>query len=213
MRNMCVILKFCLLCLLGATAAVAAAAEGPVTAQLKPVVDRMIAVVTDPGLQGVDRRLERRERVMTIARERFDFEEMSRRVLGASWRGLTPEERAHFAGRFTKLLEHAYIGRLEAYSGQTVEYLRERVKEDRAELQTTVHDQGKEIPMHYIMRLHDGRWMIYDVIIEGVSLVRNYMEQFQGILQKEGYGALLRQLEDRIRTLDLEGTAAEKKSV
>ncbi|OQX09346.1 MAG: hypothetical protein BWK76_22410 [Desulfobulbaceae bacterium A2] len=201
----------CLGLLLSWNASATAAEDGPVTAQLRPVVDRIIAVVTEPSMQGMDKRLARRERVMVIARERFDFEEMSRRVLGTAWRDRSPEERRHFVERFTKLLEHAYIGRLEAYTGQAVEYLRERVKDDRAELQTTVRDQGKDIPMNYILRRQGDQWMIYDVIIEGVSLVRNYMEQFQGILQKEGYAGLLRQLEERIQTLEKESTATEKK--
>ncbi|OQX09307.1 MAG: hypothetical protein BWK76_22435 [Desulfobulbaceae bacterium A2] len=201
----------CLGVLLAWNAPAVAAEEGPVTAQLRPVVDRIIAVVTDPSMQGLGKRQLRRERVMIIAHERFDFEEMSRRVLGTAWRDRSPEERRHFVARFTQLLEHAYIGRLEAYSGQAVEYQRERVKDDRAELQTLVREQGKEIPMNYILRRLGDQWMIYDVIIEGVSLVRNYMEQFQGILQKEGYAALLQQLEERIKTLEKESTAVEKK--
>jgi phospholipid transport system substrate-binding protein len=102
----------------------------------------------------------------------------------------------------TKLLENVYIGKLENYSGQTIGYVSERVKGDRAQVSTLIEDNGVQIPVHYIMSLEDGKWMVYDINIEGVSLVRNYMEQFRSIIRTEKFEGLIKVLEDKNRSFE-----------
>lgn len=187
---------------------VAAAATQPrpdPTEQLRPFVNKIVGILTDKSLAGKANCRKRRQMVMIAAHERFDFKEMSKRVLGREWRKLSPAQKEHFVSLFTKLLEHAYLGKIEDYSKQTVEFKRQRIRGNRAEVQTVLKDNNVVIPVSYIMILENGnQWMVYDIIVEGVSLVRNYMEQFSQILRQGGYSKLIELLENKIDILEHE---------
>jgi len=172
------------------------------TEQLRPFVDKIVSVLTDPTLQGEKKCFERREKVMMIVRERFDFFEMSKKVLGRQWRKLSVEEKQEFVDLFTSLLEHAYIGKIEDYSQQKVEFKGQRIKGDRAQVRTLLIDKEVIIPVSYIMLLKGEKWMVYDIVVEGVSLVRNYLDQFKEILRKDSYASLLKQLQDKVNELN-----------
>ncbi len=191
--------------LLYTPAAAATKAPDP-TEQLRPFIDKIVNILNDPGLHGDAKCAERRAQVMRAARERFDFFEMSKRVLGSQWRKLSKEEKQRFVDLFTTLLEHAYIGKIEDYAKQRVVFKDQRIKKKRAQVNTVLIGEEVVIPVTYIMILKDQEWMVYDIVLEGVSLVRNYMEQFKEILRKDGYATLLQQLKDKVR--DLEGTIA-----
>ena len=172
------------------------------TEQLRPFMDRIVSILTDPALQGDEKCIQRRDEVMKVAKERFDFDEMSKRVLGKEWRSLNNDEKKHFSSLFTKLLEHAYIGKIESYSKQKVVFKDQRIKDDRAQVMTDVVDKDVIISVSYIMMLDGNLWKVYDIVVEGVSLVRNYMEQFKEIIRKEGYASLLKQVEDKVSELE-----------
>jgi len=195
------IFLFCLLMNEGYNPVHAAQSPDP-TEQLRPMVDKIVAILTDPELKGEEACIKRREKVMAVAKERFDFVEMSKRVLGSQWRKLSSEEQSYFTGLFTTLLEHAYIGKIEDYSNQKVVFREQRVKDDRAQVETDIIDKNVVIPVSYIMILKGGVWMVYDIVVEGVSLIRNYMEQFKEILRKDGYASLLKQVENKIDELE-----------
>lgn len=192
---------FCLLVNGGFDAVQGAQTPDP-TEQLRPYIDKIVNILTDPELQGEEACLKRREKVMALANERFDFNEMSKRVLGPQWRNLSTDDQDYFVGLFTTLLEHAYIGKIENYSDQKVEIRGQRVKNDRAQVETDIIDKNVVIPVSYIMLLKKGEWLVYDIVVEGVSLVRNYMEQFKEIIRKDGYPSLLKQMEDKIEELE-----------
>lgn len=173
-----------------------AAAEGP-TQQLRPTLERLIEIIQDPELQGKENREKRRQTVMRVVKSRFDFEEMSKRVLGATWRDITSEEREKFVTQMTNLLENNYIGQLENYSGQTVEYVDERIRRQRAQVSTLVKNNGTTYPVYYVMQKDEDKWMVYDVNIEGVSLIRNYRAQFKSILHKEKFEGLLHIMKEK----------------
>jgi phospholipid transport system substrate-binding protein len=97
----------------------------------------------------------------------------------------------------TKLLENVYVGKLETYSGEKVEFVEERVKGNRAQVTTLIEDQGVKLPVHYIMQKTGSKWMVYDINIEGVSLIRNYMEQFRSILRQNDYEGLVKIIEEK----------------
>ena len=179
-----------------------AAQQPDPTEQLRPFMDRIVSILTDPELKGDENCIQRREEVMKVASERFDFNEMSKRVLGKEWRTLNDEERKHFVALFKKLLEHAYIGKIEDYSKQKVVFKDQRIKDDRAQVMTDVVDKDVIISVSYIMLLDGSLWKVYDIVVEGVSLVRNYMEQFKEILRKDGYSTLLKQVEDKVSELE-----------
>jgi phospholipid transport system substrate-binding protein len=175
--------------------------QGP-TADIKPVLDKLTDILNDEKLKGDDHLVERREKIMSQIKAGFDFREMSKRVLGRTWGQLSEEERDYFTQLLTTLLENVYVGKLEGYSGQTIEYAEETVKGTRAQVTTLITHNDVKLPVHYIMKQREdlGRWVVYDINIEGISLVRNYQQQFQSILRKEKYEGLVKILEEKNRS-------------
>ena len=167
------------------------------TADLKPSLTSLVALLGDTGLKGDEKKEERRSKIMTEIKKGFDFKEMSRRVLGKTWNTIDAAEQENFTILMTKLLENVYVGKLEEYSGGDVEYVDETIKGTRAQVTTLIEDNGVKLPVHYIMRQGDEKWMVYDINIEGVSLVRNYQEQFKSILRKDKYAGLVKVLKEK----------------
>lgn len=183
---------------------IAGAKEITPTNELKPVLKDLTAVLSDENLKGKEHLVERRDKIMMLIKRVFDFREMSKRVLGKKWREIDEKEKDNFTALMTKLLENVYIGKLETYSGQQVEFVAETVKGERAQVTTLIENEGIQIPVHYIMRKDDSSWLVYDINIEGVSLVRNYQEQFKSILRKDDYQGLVKVLEDKNRSFQEE---------
>jgi phospholipid transport system substrate-binding protein len=183
---------------------VSAAEEKGPTADLQPILQDLTSVLADNSLKGDEHRTQRRDKIMSLIKHGFDFREMSKRVLGKTWQDINNKDRDNFTTLMTKLLENVYIGKLESYSGQTIEYSGEIIKEDRGQVSVLLDNAGVKIPIHYIMRKSDARWMVYDINIEGVSLVRNYQEQFKAILRKDNYEGLVKVLEEKISTFSTE---------
>ncbi len=177
------------------------------TEQLQPVLNQLIEVLDDQTLKGDAQKDERRRKIMTIISSGFDFREMSRRVLGKTWDELSAEDQDYFVSQFTKLLENVYIGKLESYGGRSYDFVAERIKGKRAQVTTLIPYDESKIPVHYIMQRELDKWMVYDINIEGVSLVRNYMEQFRTILRKEQYEGLIKIIEDKNKTFAEENRA------
>ena len=182
--------------MLSVSGVLAADSRGP-TEQLKPVLDELINVLSDESLRGRQHFEERRAKIMLNIKKGFDFKEMSKRILGKTWRKLSDDERDSFTGLMTKLLENVYIGKLENYSGEAIIFDAERIKGKRAQVTTIFEGRGGNIPIHYIMRKKGDSWLVYDINIEGVSLVRNYQEQFKSILRQKKYAGLVKVIKDK----------------
>lgn len=172
-------------------------ADSSPMAQLRPTLAKLTKILADPDLKGETHKIERRGKIMESIREGFDFREMSKRILGSTWNSISRADQDNFTALMTKLLENVYIGKLENYSGQTIGYVGERVKGERAQVSTLIEDKNIQIPVHYIMAMENGRWMVYDINIEGVSLVRNYMEQFKSILRTQKFEGLIKVIEEK----------------
>lgn len=172
------------------------------TEQLKPTLEKLVAILSDPELKGDSKKKERRQKIMSTISERFDFQEMSKRVLGKTWREISQEQKNHFTQLMTKLLENNYIGQLENYSGEKVEYVGEIIKKKRAQVSTLIESNGIKYPVHYIMSLDGVKWMVYDINIEGVSLVRNYRAEFTSIIRKDKFEGLVKTLEKKNRSFE-----------
>ena len=172
------------------------ARAGAPTEQLRTHVERAIKVLEDPDLAKEGRMTERRVAIRRIANEIFDFTETTRRSLGQHWQGRTPQEREEITRLFADLLERSYIGKIEMYSGEKIQYGGDSIDGDQATVRTRlVTKQGVEIPVDYRMhRVGGDRWLSYDVVIEGVSLVANYRAQFNKIIQTSGYPSLVSKL-------------------
>ena len=170
--------------------------DGP-TAQLKPSLDGLIEILENESLKGDAKKTERRNMIMKEISNGFDFREMSQRVLGQTWNTITSEQQDHFVSQMTKLLENVYVGKLESYSGEAIEFVEERIKGNRAQVTTLIENEGVKLPIHYIMQKTGSKWMVYDINIEGVSLIRNYMEQFRSILRQNDFNGLIEIIEKK----------------
>ncbi len=172
------------------------ASAGAPTDQLKQRVDEVIKVLDDPALMG--KPAERHAGVRKIAEDIFDYPDTAKRALGAHWNQRTPQEREEFTKLFADLLDRAYVGKIDLYQGEKVRYAGDTLEGDQATVKTRiVTKQGSEVPIDYRMHLKDGRWLVYDVIIEGVSLVSNYRTQFNKVVQTESYQSLVQKLRSK----------------
>lgn len=168
---------------------------GSPTDQVRGSIDRVLQILSDPELKKDARTGERRTAIRTVANEIFDFSEISQRSLARHWAARTPAERGEFVRLFGDLLEYSYITKIEAYSGEKIQYTGEVPDGDQAVVKTKiVTKQGTEIPVDYRMFVKDNRWRAYDVNIEGVSLVANYRTQFNTVIQRAGYADLVSKL-------------------
>ena len=175
-----------------------AAWAGVPTDQLRGRIERVLKVL-DPETKRDGSSEERRAVIRKIADETFDFREMSQRSLARHWQSRTPAERDEFTRLFADVLERAYFGQIEQYSGgEKVLYVGETVEGDQAQVRTKlITKQGTEIPVEYRMHRVGDRWLVYDVTIEGVSLVANYRAQFDRVIRSSSYQQLTEKLKAR----------------
>ena len=181
------------------TLGAATAHAGAPSEALKTGVDKALKVLEDPALKGEVHASERRKQLREIADTLFDFDEMSRRTLATHWQKRTADERQKFTTLFADLLENTYFAQVDTYSGGgNVRYGAESIKTDQATVRTAiVTAKGTEIPAEYRMHQKGGRWMVYDVSIEGVSLVNNYRAQFSRVLASSSYQELVHRMKDK----------------
>jgi phospholipid transport system substrate-binding protein len=168
---------------------------GAPTDQLKSSVEQIVKVLEDPALKTDSRVKDRRAAIRKEAEVVFDFTETAKRALGRHWQGLSEKDRQEFTGLFTDLIERAYISKIERYSGERIAYAGEAVDGGLATVRTRfVTKQGTEIPVDYRMQQRGDRWLVYDVSVEGVSLINNYRTQFDKIIQTSSYAELVRKM-------------------
>jgi len=162
---------------------------------LMETIDKGFAILKDPSLKGDEKVQERRQKLWEGISPIFNFEEMSKRALGQHWKSRTPEEKKEFVELFTNIMKDAYIGKTDTYSGEKVVIVSEKQDKKYAKVQTKIiTNKGTEISVDYNMLNNPGGGTIYDVIIEGVSLVNNYRSQFNNILIKSSYQELVQKI-------------------
>ena len=172
---------------------------GPATDQVKGTVDQVLKILTDPTLKSEQKTKERRAKLRKTVLERFDFSEMSRRSMGLYWKERTPEERNDFVRLFTDLLERAYVDRVEGYTGEQILYLEETADGNYSEVRTKiVTKRNQEIPIFYRLQNSNSKWEVYDIVIEGVSLVNNYRTQFSKIIRTSSYQDLVKKMQAKV---------------
>ena len=173
----------------------APARAGAPTDQLKASVEQIVKVLEDPALRAEARSQERRAAIRKEAEGVFDFTETAKRALGRHWQGLAEKDRQEFTSLFTDLIERAYISKIERYSGERIAYAGEAMEGGLATVRTRfVTKQGTEVPVDYRMQQRGDRWLVYDVSVEGVSLINNYRTQFDKIIQTSSYAELVRKM-------------------
>ena len=168
---------------------------GAPTDQLKASVGGVIRIVQDPELKQESRADERRAAIRKEAEALFDFTETAKRALGRHWQTLNDGQQREFVSLFTDLLERSYISRIEQYSGERIVYVGDSTEGESATVKTRfLTKQGTEIPVDYRLLRRDDRWLVYDVFVEGVSLMANYRAQFDRIMRTASYQELARKM-------------------
>lgn len=171
-------------------------AESP-TEVVRATLTEVFRILEDPKLKDPAKLMPRRRLLEQVIGERFDYAEMSKRALAANWTPLTNDQRAEFVELFKAFLSDRYAGKIEGYSGERTEYLSERQEGAYAEVRTRLVSSKTEIPMDYRMINKAGRWYAYDIIADGVSLVKNYRSQFDKIIRSDSYDELVKRLRSR----------------
>ena len=173
---------------------IAAPAWAGPTDQLREYTDKVIKVLDDPALASTDRRAA----VRRVALEAFDSTETAKRVLARHWQARTPAERDEFIQLFAELLERTYITRINEYGGERIKYVSESIDGDLAIVRARILTKnGTEVPVESRMLKRGDRWLIYDVVIENVSLIANYRSQFDRIVRTSSYEELVRRLKTK----------------
>jgi phospholipid transport system substrate-binding protein len=176
------------------------ATAGEPTDLVRQITDQVLKILEDPQFQAPNRHAERQERLHKIAEQVFDWQEMARRALAVHWRERTPQEQQEFVRLFRDLVEGTYINRLESaiQEKREIQYVGEQVDGSRAAVKTSVVTRrNQQVPIEYRLQKADGRWLIYDVLVEGISLVNNYRSQFNRIITSSSYNDLVQKMKNR----------------
>ncbi len=179
------------------------AADSPLEL-LRATTERARAVLQDPAYQEADRRQARVDKIKEILLPQFDSQEIAKRTLGPYWRDRTEAQRKEFTQLFIQLIEKTYSGTLDRYNPDVQFFFdQERVEDDFAEVDTRIFDpvQNKTFTVSYHLHEVDGKWLIYDIVAENVSLVRNYRNQFNRILSKSSYEELVQTIQSKLKQL------------
>ena len=177
---------------------------GTPTEDLKRQTDQVLEVLRSQSLTPEARRAAVRD----LAIDTFDLTETARRALGPHWQKRTPAEREEFVQVFRDVLEQTYVARIDEYGGERLEYVGERVDGDSAIVKAQiVTKSGTAVPVESRLNQRGGKWLVYDVLIENVSLIGNYRSQFDRIIRTSSYDDLVRRLKDR--ALQLSDKAAK----
>jgi phospholipid transport system substrate-binding protein len=172
---------------------------GVPTDKIRQTTDKILSVVTDAALKDLSRAEERRKLIRKAVDERFDWDEMARRSLATHWAARSPEERKEFVDLFGKLLERTYLDKVEGYAGEKVIYQGESVDGEYSVVDIKIMTtKNTEMPVKYRLRQKGNDWLVYDISIEGVSLVNNYRTQFSSILAKSSYAELVKKLKEKV---------------
>jgi phospholipid transport system substrate-binding protein len=174
---------------------VPAAWAGPPTDQLRDGIERIFKILGDPDLRGDEKASQRKTAVARVAGEIFDFTEMSKRTLGRHWDQRTPAERQDFARLFTELIQRSYFSRIDEHGSEKTVFRGETVDGQHAVVRTMLLlTHGAQMPLDYSMQNTSDRWRVYDLSIDGISLVANYRAQFNRIIRTSSYVELVTRL-------------------
>jgi len=166
---------------------------------VKGHVDKAFEVLRDPSLKAESARQVKKERIEAILEKMFDFTELSKRTLAQNWSKFDPGQQKEFIGLYKTLLMETYTNKIMTYTDQKIVFNSEvALTENTFEVRSTVLKNAGDIPINYRVMQKDGSWMVYDVVIEGVSLINNYRSQFREILANKPPESLLETLRKKV---------------
>jgi len=166
---------------------------------VKGNVDKVLEVLRDPSLKGESAKKVKKDKIRAISQEMFDFTELSKRTLAQNWIKFSPEQQKEFTELYKSVLEDAYANKITAYTDEKIDFGKEvALTGNTVEVQSTVLRKNGDIPIYYRLIMKDGSWRVYDVVIEGVSLINNYRAQFREILANKTPESLLETLRKKV---------------
>ncbi len=190
---------FILLTILILGLAVPGAMAATPTEVAKQVIEKALDILNDPANAGPAKKNYRLQMVKQIVDRHFDYREMAKRSLGAAWNKLNNAQRDEFVRLFAELLEASYADKIDHYAKRVrIDYTGESLDGEYAEVRTVVVRPNDRIPLNYRLLNESGNWMVYDVTIEGVSLVSNYRSQFSRIISESSYAELVKRLRNKV---------------
>lgn len=176
---------------------------GAPTDGIKQTTDRILAIVSDPALKGPENEQKRGQLIRKAVDERFDWEAMTKRSLARHWRNRTDAEKKEFVELFGKLLERTYLGKVGSYSGEKVDFVGESIEGKYGTVTVKILTRSKtEVEVLYRLKDLNGDWRVYDISIEGVSMVNNYRKQFNSIIVSSSYDDLVKKLKEKVAEKD-----------
>lgn len=175
-----------------------AANAGEPTEAIRGAVNQGVEILKNAKLDGQKQKNQIIDRLRQIVYPLFDFNEMAMRSLGANWRRLNPQQRKEFVSTFTALLEKTYADQIDLYNGQQVVYSGESIDGDYAQVDSRIIDKnGQTYSVFYRLHRVDGKWRIYDVVAENISLVNNYRSQFNRVIARSSFEELLKTMKQQ----------------
>jgi phospholipid transport system substrate-binding protein len=181
-----------------------AGSAGIITDDLKTAVDKVLGIMQNPAYGAPDKKEERQKLINTVIAGKFDWEEMSRRALGVHWRDFTPPQQKEFVAIFSDFLERTYISKVDlflkeekSFSANNIVYTKETIEEQYALVDSKVALKEDEIPLSYKLINKGGKWVVYDMTLEGVGIVANYRTQFSELLANGSYEKLIQKLKSK----------------
>ena len=178
---------------------VGAAAAGEPLNVVKAATDRALEVLKDPRYQAADKKTERIERLKQIINPIFDYEETAKRSLGSHWRRRTPDEQREFVKLFRSFLERIYSDRIDEYAGEGIVFGRELIENNYAEIDATiVSSKREETPLIFRLRRVNEKWLVYDAVVENISIVNNYRSQFDRVIRTSSYEELVKKIREKV---------------
>lgn len=178
---------------------------------LREPMEKILKLLADPQYKETHTENLQRQKITAITKSLFDYTEMAKRALARNWRVFTPAQRQEFRDVFADLLENTYYSKVYGeYNNETVTYLKQqKISDVKARVETAIRRKTVDIPVKYSMKLSKGVWRVYDVNIEGVSLIKNYRSQFAKILNNNKPEHLIQRLRDKVAQLE-KGSNSEK---
>ena len=180
-------------------------AESKITADIRGTIDQVMEIIADQNLKSNP--VLKREKLRQVISLRFNFKQMVMRSLAKNYKDLSDAERKEFTSLFKKLLENSYASKIENYKDEQIIYVDEKIKGKYAMVRTQIVRKDGVVDVDYKMLKDGGQWLVYDFVIEGVSLIRNYKSQFSKIISTESYAALVSKLRKKVGELEAKSNA------
>jgi phospholipid transport system substrate-binding protein len=198
-------LLFIIVLICGVNAPFVKAAENSPKEAIEMTVGGVLDILRDENLSSPDKKLERREKISALIKDRFDFEEMSKRSLARHWKERTPAEKSEFVSIFSDLLISSYLSKIETYTDEKVTFNKEVIKGKGkyGVVSTTILARDVDIPIDYKVIRKKDKWWVYDVVVEGVSFISTYRSQYNKIIVKQSYAKLVERMKKKLDEVNI----------